>query len=318
MEEVFKKFKYLQCDPKYRVNRRSLEKVIAKARESGLLENQPWPKVILEGDELSELLSGNEMLISVCRPIMARVFDSLTDKSKLLFLCDSRGYIIDLYSSMEVMQWCFNRGIMPGACLDYYSFGTNSISMAIYENSPTVIIGDEHYCSVMKSWSCIAAPIRVAGETVGYIDISAGADSDLVQLTALVELMAELAGSYMETTQGSCRPRSYSHNTEDDNHNTKGNNHNTRGEHYNSSGVAGKSIDKAMFFGKIIISRRDLTVREVEVLYELYCGKNQERVSGELNISKNTIKCHLKNIYQKLGVGNFGDCMAKVKDIVWN
>ncbi len=90
---------YLQCNPKYRVTAESLAKVREMCKSSGLSPSQNMPKEILSGDAYDQLLSGNAALISASRPVMNRVFEHLADKTRLIFLCDFRGYIVDLASS---------------------------------------------------------------------------------------------------------------------------------------------------------------------------------------------------------------------------
>lgn len=297
MENAFKNFKYLHCDSKYRVSKKSLAEVIQMTADSGLQPEQPQPKIILQGEKLNELLANNEMLISVCRPIMMRVFDSFTDKTKLLFLCDKKGFVIDIFSCTEVMHWSFSRGIMLGSCLDYYSFGTNSISMSIYEKEPVVIVGEEHYCNVLKTWSCIAAPVLVEGESVGYINISAEANSNLVQLIGLVELMAELTASYTQLLWKKCKAL-----TEDST--------------IESAQFVAAGVDQVQFFGKVMVANINLTVKEVHILYNMYCGKSADIISKKLRITKNTLKTHMKNIYRKLGARNKRDCLQKINQIL--
>ena len=47
-----------------------------------------------------------------------------------------------------------------------------------------------------------------------------------------------------------------------------------------------------------------LTRREQEVLYWLSEGKSNSEIAGVLGISSGTVKRHLENLYQKLGVEN--------------
>ncbi len=47
-----------------------------------------------------------------------------------------------------------------------------------------------------------------------------------------------------------------------------------------------------------------LTAREKEVLLLLLSGRNNPYIREHLNISNNTLKTHIRNIYHKLGVGN--------------
>ena len=44
--------------------------------------------------------------------------------------------------------------------------------------------------------------------------------------------------------------------------------------------------------------------REAEIIDELIQGKNNQQIAKALNLSENTIKTHIKNIYKKAGVSN--------------
>ncbi|MHB8176819.1 MAG: LuxR C-terminal-related transcriptional regulator, partial [Thermoleophilia bacterium] len=48
----------------------------------------------------------------------------------------------------------------------------------------------------------------------------------------------------------------------------------------------------------------DLSERELEVLRLVAEGKSNSQISEELYITVNTVRFHLANVYQKLGVGN--------------
>lgn len=53
----------------------------------------------------------------------------------------------------------------------------------------------------------------------------------------------------------------------------------------------------------------DLTERESEIAVLLLTGKTYRMIAGELNISENTVKTHVKNIYSKAGVHNRTELM---------
>jgi DNA-binding NarL/FixJ family response regulator len=61
----------------------------------------------------------------------------------------------------------------------------------------------------------------------------------------------------------------------------------------------------AMFDSRVAVPRRprfDLTNREREVLAELASGRSNDEISERLLIGTQTVKTHLNNIYDKLGV----------------
>lgn len=47
-----------------------------------------------------------------------------------------------------------------------------------------------------------------------------------------------------------------------------------------------------------------LTAKEVEVIEKMLDGKTRKEIADELNISENTVKTHLKHIYEKLEISN--------------
>lgn len=78
--------------------------------------------------------------------------------------------------------------------------------------------------------------------------------------------------------------------------------------------VLNKFVDK---FGKFLKSDKssDLTEREVEVLNCIAKGSSNQEISDELCISLNTVKTHIKNIFQKLEVEDRTQAAMKaVKD----
>ena len=62
----------------------------------------------------------------------------------------------------------------------------------------------------------------------------------------------------------------------------------------------------------IIVNNSQLSERELEVLNELSGGKTNKEISETLFVSVNTVKTHLKNIYEKLDVKNRTQAVKKV------
>ena len=58
---------------------------------------------------------------------------------------------------------------------------------------------------------------------------------------------------------------------------------------------------------------RDFTVRELEILRELALGRKYEAIAGDLGISPNTVKYHVKNLLQKTG---YNTAMQLIADVV--
>lgn len=58
----------------------------------------------------------------------------------------------------------------------------------------------------------------------------------------------------------------------------------------------------------------ELTEREIEVMELLYAGNKQSEIASILNISLNTVRYHIKNIYDKFAVGNKVSAVKKYTD----
>ena len=53
-----------------------------------------------------------------------------------------------------------------------------------------------------------------------------------------------------------------------------------------------------------------LTNRELEVLSSLAAGRTNKEIARELGVSANTVKYHVRNLYQKLRVKNRGQAIG--------
>jgi two-component system NarL family response regulator len=48
----------------------------------------------------------------------------------------------------------------------------------------------------------------------------------------------------------------------------------------------------------------DLTATETRVLQQIVAGKSNKEIAYDLNISENTVKTHVKNVFEKLQVSD--------------
>jgi ATP/maltotriose-dependent transcriptional regulator MalT len=66
--------------------------------------------------------------------------------------------------------------------------------------------------------------------------------------------------------------------------------------------------------GKIMTTgHQALTKRELEILRQLSTGRTLTIIAGDLHISQNTMKTHLKNLYKKLAADGRNDAVEKAK-----
>lgn len=58
-----------------------------------------------------------------------------------------------------------------------------------------------------------------------------------------------------------------------------------------------------------------LTKREFEILRQLSTGRTLTVIAGELHISQNTMKTHLKNLYRKMEVEGRKEAVEKATSL---
>ncbi|MEZ4829842.1 MAG: response regulator transcription factor [Bacteroidia bacterium] len=79
-----------------------------------------------------------------------------------------------------------------------------------------------------------------------------------------------------------------------------------------SPAIARKALGLLQKFGgKPDASAYDLTLRETEVLAQLVRGLSSKMIAAELNISYETVRSHLKSIYDKLHVASMTEAVSK-------
>ncbi|MDR5592061.1 7TM diverse intracellular signaling domain-containing protein [Christiangramia sp. SM2212] len=68
---------------------------------------------------------------------------------------------------------------------------------------------------------------------------------------------------------------------------------------------------------ELLKSKHDLSAREIEVLILIYKGYTNKRIGEDLFVSLNTVKYHIRNIYEKLNIKNKNeaiDVFTKIKN----
>jgi DNA-binding NarL/FixJ family response regulator len=78
-----------------------------------------------------------------------------------------------------------------------------------------------------------------------------------------------------------------------------------------SAKIARMLLDHVAQSSSATIEKYDLTSREKEILNSLVNGLSYKMIASSLNISFETVKSHIRNIYEKLHVHNQSEAVAK-------
>lgn len=78
-----------------------------------------------------------------------------------------------------------------------------------------------------------------------------------------------------------------------------------------SANIARMVLEHVVQSSSGTVEKYDLTEREKEILNNLVKGFSYKMIAGSLNISFETVKSHIRNIYEKLHVHNQSEAVAK-------
>lgn len=78
-----------------------------------------------------------------------------------------------------------------------------------------------------------------------------------------------------------------------------------------SANIARMVLDYIAAGGPVVTEQYDLTSREKEILALLVKGNSYKMIAASINISFETVKTHIRNIYDKLQVHNQSEAVAK-------
>jgi LuxR family maltose regulon positive regulatory protein len=77
-------------------------------------------------------------------------------------------------------------------------------------------------------------------------------------------------------------------------------------------------VDKLLTHPQVpeLIRTSPLTQREWQVLGLIYSGYSNDQIAGELDVAATTIKTHIRNLYQKLGVAHRQEAVQQAQQLL--
>lgn len=118
-------------------------------------------------------------LHAAAHPILARAGEVLAGSGSIALLAAGDGVIVDARGDCRALRHAQACNLVVGGLWSERAVGTNAIGTALAEEQPVQLYGAEHYCEVVKRWTCSAEVIRDPhdGRVVGVLDISGLTDA---------------------------------------------------------------------------------------------------------------------------------------------
>lgn len=129
----------------------------------------------------TELIEASEQTIGLARELLAK-------SGAAMMLTDRYGVILNIVGDDRTLKVLENINMLPGACWTEENCGTNAIGTALSSGMPVQIHGSEHYCELIKRFTCSASIISdpLIAQVLGTINISGFAETYSPQSMVLV------------------------------------------------------------------------------------------------------------------------------------
>ena len=130
--------------------------------------------IVVVGNGFEDLRWRYRELRNAATAIFTATKDLLTASGSIMLLTSADGVILDAAGKTQTLDAGEKIHLMPGGDWRESAIGTNGIGLVLTTHAPAHVHADEHFCEVVKYWTCAAAPLREpgTGAILGVLDIS--------------------------------------------------------------------------------------------------------------------------------------------------
>ena len=143
--------------------------------------------------DLSLARERNHRLFTHAAPVMEMLFEQIVNTESMIVLADAQGTILHSVGDDRFLERAGQVALSPGVNWAEHSKGTNAIGTALFQESPTVVHGGEHFIHANSFLTCSAAPIfDPRGNMLGVLDVTGDHRSYHQHTMGLVRMSARM------------------------------------------------------------------------------------------------------------------------------
>jgi transcriptional regulator of acetoin/glycerol metabolism len=147
---------------------------------------------LLTDQQLKELLQENRDLLHHVSPVLEKLAPFLRKSGQIALFVDRHGFVLHTLSDPDFEFQAKKLQLRVGANWREQKKGTNAMGVALQEEKPVRIHGEQHFFIQNRFLACTASPIfTTTGELAGVINISTRKEQYHPFLSSLVCLIAE-------------------------------------------------------------------------------------------------------------------------------
>ncbi|RZT83255.1 Homeodomain-like domain-containing protein [Pseudonocardia sediminis] len=165
-------------------------------------------------DAVSPAFTGSvddESLFYTCgHEVLEGLQTGLFDEPVSLMLTDADGIVLSRICHERPLARSLDSSYLaPGFAFSEREAGTNGLGLALADRIPSLVRGDEHYCTGLHGYTCAAAPILdpVTSDLLGSINLTTWSEKSEGLLLALAQTAAGHTAALMLARGRGARPR---------------------------------------------------------------------------------------------------------------
>ncbi|PRO66044.1 putative bifunctional diguanylate cyclase/phosphodiesterase [Alkalicoccus urumqiensis] len=138
------------------------------------------PVEVLTTSELTRMRRDYTDILDVVHVFSRQVLQSLEGTPLLIVISDEDGYILDIRGDATIRGMIQQLGIESGVRFTLEDLGPNVISLALTEQLPVALIGDDHYFQFLHATACYSSPFRYTDDNtlLGTISVMTTIDHE--------------------------------------------------------------------------------------------------------------------------------------------
>lgn len=142
---------------------------------------------------LREIRDRHHRLFQHAAPVMEMLLEQIISTRSVVVLTDSQGTILHSIGDDGFMEKAQQIALAPGVNWSEATKGTNAVGTALFDETATLVHGNEHFIRANHFLTCSAAPIfDHAGQVMGVLDVTGDHRSYHPHTLAMVGMSAQL------------------------------------------------------------------------------------------------------------------------------
>jgi transcriptional regulator of acetoin/glycerol metabolism len=138
-------------------------------------------------------LDTGSLLYECGREVLPGLQGTLGDEPVSVMVADRDGFVLARLCSDPGMQRSLDRvHLAPGFSYAERVAGTNGLGLSLADRAPSLVRGEEHYCTALQGYTCAAAPVLdpLTGELTGSVNLTTWSDASSELLLSLAQATA--------------------------------------------------------------------------------------------------------------------------------